>query len=93
MKENNSVFAPKSALCVIKDAKSDIYFPPSVSENTEAAKRAFHALIKRGTDFVFSNFPSDFDLWQVGEYDERSGMITAFSAPVHLANGADFATK
>lgn len=93
MEENDNVFARKSVLCVIKDAKSNVYFPPSVSDNQEAAKRSFHALIKRGTDFVFSNFPSDFDLWLVGEFDERSGTITPTPAPVHLANGADYANN
>lgn len=91
MEDNNNIFARKSVLCVIKDAKSDVYFPPAVSDNKEAAKRSFHALVKRGNDLVFSNFPSDFDLWLVGEYDERSGTITSVPAPVHLANGADYA--
>lgn len=93
MEDNNNVFSRKRVLCVIKDAKSDVFFPPSVSDNTDAAKRSFHALIKRGTDFVFSNFASDFDLWLVGEYDELSGTITPCPALVHLANGADFANN
>ena len=93
MQENNTVFARKSVLCVLKDAKSNVYFPPSVYDNQEAAKRSFHALIKRGTYFVFSNFPTDFDLWLVGEYDDLSGTITPTPAPVHLANGADFANN
>lgn len=91
MEENIKVCATKRILCVIKDAKSEVYYPPSCSDSADAAKRSFAALIRRQSDFVLSTFPSDFDLWMVGEYDDRTGTITPAPAPVHLANGSDFA--
>ena len=93
MDDNNTFRACKRVLCVIKDAKSQVFLPPFVSDNTEAAKRSFQASIKRGSDFVLSTFSADFDLWLVGEFDELSGIITPCPAPVHLANGADYANN
>jgi len=79
----------KLELVVLKDAKSRVYGVPAVNQTLDEALRSFAALINDKADTLPARFPADFDLWHIGSYDNDTGLITAASAPVHLANGLD----
>lgn len=73
------------------DAKANTYSPPFFSPTVDSAKRDFGMLVNDGKSLQ-SQFPADFDLYLVGEYD----CITATLRPVdrvHLANGVDVKIK
>ena len=72
---------------VLYDAKANTYSPPFFSPTREAAKRDFGMLVNDGKSLQ-SQFPADFDLFVVGEYDTLTAVFRPFDK-VHLANGVD----
>lgn len=72
---------------VLYDAKANTYSSPFFSPTTEAAKRDFGLLCNDGKSLQ-SQFPADFDLYLVGEYDTFTAVFRPVDR-VHLANGVD----
>ena len=72
---------------VIKDEKSGAYYDPFTMGNTVDAQRTFMQAMKTEKSMI-SQYPEDFNLYNIGEYDELKGMITA-TAPVMILTGKE----
>lgn len=71
-------------LYVIKDLKCDFTGNIYQFANDETAVRALPFLM-RGNELMVK-YPQDFELFKIGEFDYRSGIINAFNVPEFVAN-------
>jgi hypothetical protein len=58
----------------IYDKKACVYHPPFYSHNMKDAMRIFHRQLT--TNEVFKNYEEDYQLYQVGHYDDRAGLLS-----------------
>lgn len=73
----------------IRDDKAAAYLPPFYArQNGEAIRMFQDSLTNSQTNF--SKWPADFVLFELGEYNEETGVITPLDAPKALGNGLDF---
>ena len=66
----------------VRDKASDSYLTPFFAPHEAMAIRQFHLLRTDSSTFV-AQFPQDFDLFLLGEFDERTGHFTELS-PCYL---------
>lgn len=69
------------------DSKAKTYGNPFFTSTTEAGLRDFAYLVN-DSKMAAHNFPADFDLFHVGEFDTDTGIFRIFDK-IHLANGVD----
>ena len=62
-------------LFVIKDTKANYYHPPQVYRNHLEAMRACENSVNSSQDSLFNKNSEDFSLFEVGTWDELTGMI------------------
>lgn len=69
-------------LCMysIFDVKTRVFFPPMVFHNAEHAKRDLRMELRKGG--MMAEFPADYQLYQVGEWFDDSGLIERMIPPV-----------
>lgn len=63
----------KSIYC-IKDVKGG-FINPFTMANDQLAERAFKGAFMNN-DEPMTQFPEDYELWKLGEFDDRTGAIT-----------------
>ncbi|QXP08360.1 MAG: nonstructural protein [Arizlama microvirus] len=73
----------------IFDDKAQIFSNPFFMPHTGMATRAFADLVNDGQSNV-AKHPSDFKLYQIGEYDDVSGLLTAVPQPVFVNAAVEF---
>lgn len=71
-------------LVSVFDKKAGTYSPPVAFEHVWAAMRAYSRLPQDRPDALLCKFPEDYDLYQVGEFDETSGGIVPVTPPHFL---------
>lgn len=77
----------------VRDAKADFFMAPLVMRSRGEAIRMFTASVNT-PDHVFSKFPADFSMVEIGEFDELTGQISMNeNGPVILGVGVDFKEK
>lgn len=69
------------------DKKAGVYCTPFVSHTTSTAIRDFTQAANEPTSPV-CNFPSDYELFELGAWDEESGKFDASPLPRFVVNGA-----
>lgn len=70
------------------DSKIGVYHPPFFMQHTGQALRAWDELCN-DPKTQFNRHPSDFQLYEVGTFDDETGRLDAHTAPQHLSNAAD----
>lgn len=74
-------------IVTIKDSNAGIYQPPFFQPTMQSAVRLFRMEVNRASDQnMIYLYPEEFDLVQLGEFDERTGEIKY--AQQHVINGA-----
>lgn len=73
----------------VYDSKALIFNAPFFMPQVGQAMRSFGDLVKDKNSSI-SAHPSDYILYQVGEYDDQTGQAVACVPPVHLAVGTEF---
>ena len=73
----------------IFDKKSLIYHPPQFCHNTGHALRHFQSQLNSNQKTVMSDYPEDFDIYEVGSYNDQSGEIEPSKKPQHVCNMAE----
>lgn len=76
-------------LISIFDRKASVYEAPITFPHVAAALRAYAEVPRRKPDHQFAQYPSDYDLYLVGEFEEVSGLIQSVNPPnfiEHLSN-------
>jgi len=67
------------------DKKISLYDNPFAVRHVGEAIRQFETLTK-DPQTKFGQHPTDYELYQIGTYDEESGLINP-SSPIHLFTG------
>lgn len=76
----------------IRDAKVEAYSPPTFLASHGHAEREFH---KRANDKAtdIGQFPADFDLYYMGDYDDQTGKFHSLDTPQHLVKAVDLVSR
>lgn len=72
----------------IRDTKAGYYNAPFYSKTLAEAERIFSQLANDQQTTV-CQFPQDFDLYQVGQYDMDKGTVLSFDTPLHIVKAAN----
>lgn len=73
----------------IRDSKAGFFHPPRVLNTHAEAEREFQTLVNDDKTMV-GLYPTDHDLYYLGEFDKMTGKITPVSSPQHMHNGVMF---
>lgn len=77
----------KLEVLAVRDRSAQFFFPPFFVRTNVEGLRMFQKLME---DPARTGAKSEYDLHQIGEFDDQTGAITpVMNIPV-LANGADF---
>lgn len=69
----------------IRDNKSQIFQPPFMAHNNADAERSIIAAASAPNSMI-GQFPTDFELYFVGKYDDSTGKFLLEDAPIHLTS-------
>lgn len=75
---------------IIRDSKANAYLTPFHATNEQVAIRMVSSVLT-DHEHLFYNYPEDYQLFILGEFDEISGKFTSLDAPEHLVNIIDLA--
>lgn len=67
----------------IRDQKSETFNPPFFQVTHGEAERNFRAAVA-DPKTTFNQFPEDFDLYYLGEYDTDKGVFRCMDTPQHV---------
>lgn len=79
----------KHKLFVFKDAKSATYGPPFADENRGKVIRSIQEQLAQ-KQAVWAKHPQDFTLFEIGEYDLRTGQVEMYESKVAVGLVQDF---
>ena len=74
-------------VCTIYDMKAGANLQPFFTPNLEVAKRDFGSLVN-DSQTKFYHYPSDYTLFEIGEFDDTSGEFT-MTCRNSVANGVE----
>jgi hypothetical protein len=75
-------------ICTVKDRAADAYGRPMFVPSTGVAIRSFSDEINRNSaDNQLYNHPDDFDLYELGQFDDNTGLFTLHDQPKLLSLG------
>lgn len=73
----------------VRDNKAGMYHVPFCAQNAVIAARMLNQAVN-DPNTQLSMFPEDFDLFQVGEFDDVAGKLEALTAPVFIVGCISF---
>ena len=73
----------------VYDSKAQAYLPPFYNPAVGSAIRAFADAIN-DSQAPFAKHAGDYVLYQVGEFDDSTGLFTNTAPALHLGMGTDF---
>jgi len=76
------------AICAVYDRKTKLFDQPFSIRHVAEAIREF-TIISKNKETKWGKNPEDFDLLQIGTYDDETGTLGNTSPHTHLCNGAD----
>jgi len=83
----------KLTLCTVKDRAADAYGRPMFVPSTGIAIRSFSDEINRQSeDNQMYNHSDDFDLYELGEFDDNTGLFSLHDQPKLLTLGKQVKT-
>ena len=74
----------------IRDQKAEVFNTPFYMKTHGEAERNF-AKATGDEKTMIHQYPKDFDLYYLGEYDDSKGKFTPIEAPQHIASAIQFA--
>lgn len=78
----------KMIVCAVKDRASDAYARPLFVRSQGEAMRSFQDEVNRqAEDNQLYNHSDDFDLYELGDFDDNSGKFTLHDQPKVLCLG------
>lgn len=74
------------------DSGAKAYLRPFWSDFKVNAQRSFRQLVNQtdNRDNMVANHPDQFTLFELGEFDVRTGVFTAHAIPQTLGNGLEY---
>jgi len=82
----------KLKVYTVFDSKAEAYLQPFFMQSRGQAVRAFTEL-SNDPQHQFSKYAADFTLFEIGEYDDQSGIISSLSAFVPLGTSLEFKSQ
>lgn len=79
-------------LFTVYDCKSEAYDRPWTSPSRGIAIRSLMDVLK-DPQHPFSKWPSDFTLFEIGEYDNQTGTLIPYETKVNLGVLIEFSSK
>jgi len=76
----------------IYDGKTSSFLRPFFEAHTGSALRSFEEACSEPTS-PFHKFPTDFVLYEVGTFEDSSGVLTPHGVPVHMATALEHASR
>jgi hypothetical protein len=76
----------KTKVFSIRDSKGNLFNTPFCKMNERDATFEFKRLVNDKQSLP-GQYPKDFDLYLLGEYDDQTGRFTSLDQPQHLAEG------
>lgn len=67
----------------IRDAKGQIFHTPFYQRTHGEAERNFRTVANDQKSNI-AQFPEDYDLYYIGEYDDQTGKIESLPTPQHI---------
>lgn len=77
----------KSKMFAIYDTKSETYGDIVYAKTLAEADRSF-ATYCNNKDTIINKYPADYNLFQLGEYDQQTGEIFSLKQPLLISNAA-----
>jgi hypothetical protein len=78
----------KQIICTVKDRAADAYGRPMFVPSAGVALRSFSDEINRNNaENQLYNHPDDFDLYELGEFDDNTGLFSLHEQPKLLSLG------
>jgi len=75
-------------ICTVKDRAADAYGRPMFVPSTGVAIRSFSDEINRNNaENQLYNHPDDFDLYELGQFDDNTGLFNLHEQPKLLSLG------
>lgn len=76
-------------LFAARDMKAQIYLKPFVTLTLADALRSFEMIANEPGNTI-SQFPNDFRLYHLGDFDSNTGVLTVLDEAPDLGSAADF---
>jgi len=76
----------------IRDQKAEFFNNPWFAKTHGEAERNFRSLVNDPKSMV-SQYPLDYDLYYLGEYDTNTGKIAPLDAPQHIMQAISLVAK
>jgi hypothetical protein len=73
----------------VYDSKVEAFMSPFAMRAKGEALRAFTTTVNDPQSNI-SQYPEDYSLHEVGEWDEKSGQLKPLTAPIHLGQAVEF---
>lgn len=73
----------------VYDCKAQTYLNPFCMGSLAEAIRSFETAVK-DPQTMFHQYPSDFSLLELGEFDQHNGSISLLNTPTIIANATEF---
>lgn len=79
-------------LMSVRDSKLDAFVNLFTSPSRAAGARAFSDVVNDPSGSVFKH-PDDYTLYQVGTFDDSTGVVTPHTTPEHVASARSLLAK
>lgn len=76
----------------IRDAKAEYFTQPFFKKTHGEAERDFTQLVNDDKSSI-AQFPEDFDLYYLGDYDTETGKMTPIDTPQHIIKAVQIRSK
>lgn len=76
----------------IRDAKAESFNPPFFHTTHGEAERSFRTAVS-DPKTVFNQYPDDFDMYYVGEFDTNTGKFDVLKTPLHVVKAVQCLPK
>lgn len=84
---------PILKVCSVRDRAADVFGRPFFTPSRGVAVRSFTDHINSKDDSEMVKHPSDFELYQLADFDDETGKFENLEAPKMLARGEDVKTE
>lgn len=85
-------YTMKRKVYAIRDSKAEVYNTPFFQNTHGEAERSFSRLVEDPKSMI-QQFPDDYDLYWIGEYDDLLGTLTALDTPQHILKAVHVAAR
>ena len=80
----------KHVICVVRDIKADLFGQPFFNASVGMAQRSFSDSVNRPDEkSLLFNHPEDFELYQLGSFDDQTGTFDLLDRPKQLLLGSN----